>query len=54
MEYRSAIVDELGNLVAYCSDLTEGEKNHILDEHPEYSYGCVACECDGYPVYDWG
>lgn len=54
MEYRSAIVDELGALVAYCSELTEDEKTRIMDEHPEYNFECVACERDGYPVYDWG
>ena len=51
MEYRSAIVDELGYLVGYCSELTEDEQNHILDEHPEYSIRCIECERDGYPCY---
>lgn len=50
-EYRSAIVDELGYLVAYLSDISESEKNRILENHPEYSISCVRCECDGYPVY---
>lgn len=44
MEYRSAIVDELGYLVAYCSEIDE-------DEHPEYTIRCIECECDGYPIY---
>lgn len=53
MEYRSAIVDELGNLVAWCCELSESEKESILDKHPEYTFSCIPCECDGYPVYDW-
>lgn len=54
MEYRSAIVDELGYLVAYCSELDADEQERILEEHPEYEIRCIECECDGYPVYDWG
>lgn len=52
-EYRSAIVDELGNLVAWCCELSERDKNRILDDHPEYAISCLSCESDGYPVYDW-
>ena len=52
-EYRSAIVDELGNLVGFCSDLSESEQKRILDNHPEYSYSSIRCERDGYPAYDW-
>ena len=48
MEYRSAIVDELGNLVAFCSELDEGEQTRILEEHPEYNFACIECESDGY------
>lgn len=51
MEYRSAVVDELGYLVAYCSEIDEDEQNRILDEHPEYTIRCIECECDGYPIY---
>lgn len=51
MEYRSAIVDELGYLVAYCSEIDEDEQNRILEEHPEYTIRCIECECDGYPIY---
>lgn len=49
--YRSAIVDELGNLVGYCDDLSKEEQKRILDNHPEYSYSCICCERDGYPAY---
>ena len=52
-EYRSAIVDELGNLVGFCSDLSESEQKRILDNHPEYSYSSIRCERDGYPAYDY-
>ena len=51
MEYRSAIVDELGCLVAWCSELSNEETERILDEHPEYSISCLECEPDGYPHY---
>ena len=34
--YTRAIVDELGHLVEYASDLTGAEINEILEEHPEY------------------
>lgn len=54
MEYRSAIVDELGNLVAWCCELSESEKERILDDHPEYTISCIPCEGDGYPAYNWG
>lgn len=50
-EYRSAIVDELGYLVGYCDELTKEEQKRIMDNHPEYTYSCIRCECDGYPIY---
>lgn len=50
-EYRSAIVDELGALVAWCDELTESEKKRIMDNHPEYNFSCLECDCDGYPLY---
>lgn len=48
MEYKSAIVDELGYLVAWCCEITYEEKHRILNEHPEYETRCIECECDGY------
>ena len=36
MEFVSAIVDECGCVVAYCSDLSEGEIMEILESYPEY------------------
>lgn len=53
MEYRSAIVDELGNFVGWCCEMSKEEIDRILDDHPEYTISCIPCECDGYPVYEW-
>lgn len=33
--YESAIVDELGDVIAWCRDLSEKEIEEILDEYPE-------------------
>lgn len=51
MEYRSAIVDELGCLVAWVSETDADDVERILDDHPEYSITCLECECDGYVNY---
>lgn len=48
MEYRSAIVDELGYLVAWVCELSDSECDRILNEHPEYTITCIGCELDGY------
>ena len=48
MKYRSAIVDELNCLVAWCCELSDDEKERILEEHPEYTIRCIECGCDGY------
>ena len=34
--YSRVIVDELGHLVDYASDLTGAEINKMLEEHPEW------------------
>lgn len=41
MEFRTAIVDELGDVVCWCEDLTEDNIEEILDTHPEWSRRCV-------------
>lgn len=33
--YESAIVDELGDVIAWCRDLSEKEIEEMLDEYPE-------------------
>lgn len=43
-QYRRAIVNELGEVVEWVSDLTGCEINEILEEHPEYSIRCVGVE----------
>lgn len=53
MEYRSAIVDECGYLVAWCSELSRERVSTILEEHPEYTISCIECECDGYTSERW-
>jgi hypothetical protein len=36
IEYRAAIVDELGYVVYWCSELPKEEIAMILDKHPEW------------------
>lgn len=54
--YARVIVDELGHLMEYASDLTGEEINKMLEEHPEWrlttqaigmSYGTVNDELEG-------
>lgn len=40
--YRSVIVNELGEIIAYCSELKEVKIEKILGEHPEYRRICIA------------
>lgn len=37
MFFGRAIVDELGNVIYWCSELSEEEIKRILSEHEEYS-----------------
>ena len=37
MFFRRAIVDELGNVIYWCSELSDEEIKLILSEHEEYS-----------------
>ena len=41
MEYSRAIVDELGEVVAWCKDLTQEEIEKVLEESPEYKITCI-------------
>lgn len=41
LEYKSAIVDELGAIRSWCSDLTEKEIKEILNTHPEWAIKCI-------------
>lgn len=41
MEFRSAIVDELGYVVYWCSDLYPGQVENILENHPEWKVRCI-------------
>lgn len=40
--YRSVIVNELGEAIAYCSELKETEIEKMFEEHPEYRRICIA------------
>lgn len=41
LEYKSAIIDELGEIVAWCNEFTESEIEEILENHTEYSIRCI-------------
>lgn len=41
MEYARAIVNELGEVVAWCRDLTQEEIQKVLEESPEYRITCI-------------
>lgn len=42
MEYRSAIVDEIGWVMFWCDELQAEEQIEcILDGHPEWSRKCI-------------
>lgn len=41
MSYKSAIVDELGEVVCLCEGLSKSEIAEILDNHPEWKKTCV-------------
>ena len=42
--YRSAIVDELGEVMYWCSDLTKEEVYQILCDHPEWDCNLIEIE----------
>jgi len=41
MEYRRAIVDEIGCVMYWCKELRKEQIEQILDEHPEWSRKCI-------------
>ena len=41
MEYARAIVNELGEVVAWCKDLTQEEIENVLEESTEYKITCI-------------
>ena len=41
MEFKSAIVDELGFVVEWCDRLSEKEIQDVLTDHPEWSRKCI-------------
>ena len=43
--YTRVIVNELGEIEEYVSDLTGAEVNEILDDHPEWKIKIVPCDC---------
>mgnify|MGYP007038281378 CR=1 FL=1 len=41
MEYRSAIVDECGDIVYWCDESTREEIDECLAQHPEWRERCI-------------
>jgi hypothetical protein len=41
MEYARAIVNELGEVVAWCKDLTQEEIDKVLSSSTEYKITCI-------------
>jgi hypothetical protein len=41
LEYKSAIVDECGDIVYWCENLTENEIREILANHIEWRRTCI-------------
>ncbi len=41
MEFRTAIVDELGCVMYWCDKLKDKEIEDILNNHPEWSRQCI-------------
>ena len=41
MEYQSVVVNELGEVVAWCKDLTQEEIEKVLEESPECKITCI-------------
>ena len=50
--YESAIVDELGDVIAWCRDLSEKEIEQILDRYPEASIKSIDVSAYGYDERD--
>ena len=41
LEFKSAIVDELGKIVYWCEDLSDNEIEEILTKYTEYRIACI-------------
>ena len=41
LEFKSAIVDELGTIIVWCSDVSENKIKEILNTHPEWTLKCI-------------
>lgn len=41
MEYASVVVNELGEIVAWCKDLTQEEIEKVLSSSPECKITCI-------------
>ena len=41
MEYARVIVDELGEVVAWCKDLTQEQIEKVLSSSTEYKITCI-------------
>lgn len=41
MEYSSVVVNELGEIVAWCKDLTQEEIEKVLEESTECKITCI-------------
>ena len=46
--YESAIVDELGDVIAWCRDLSEKEIEEMLGRYPEASIKSIDVSAYGY------
>lgn len=44
MEYKSAIVDECGDVIEYCENLTQDEIDEYLNHHSECSIRLIEWE----------
>ena len=51
LEFKTAICNELGEFVCWCSDISIVERDNMLDEHPEYTMQCLPCTNDGLPDF---
>ena len=43
LELKTAIVNELGEIIQWCEDLTDNEIDEILVNHPEWRIACIEC-----------
>lgn len=41
LEFRTAIVDELGEVMYWCDELSQNEVEEILDNHVEWKKKCI-------------